>query len=195
MNEEDLIAMGLTEEQAKKVIEAVDGSYVSKTSFNEVIKENKTLKTSVSERDNQLEELKKSSGDNEDLKKQIEELQKTNKEQQKAHETELKQLKLDNAIETALTSAGAKNTKAVRSLLDVAALKLADDGSVIGLNDAIAAVQKSDSYLFSDTQQTFKGFQPGASGNVKPDAKVDTSKMTYSEMVAYLETNPDAKID
>lgn len=195
MSKEELIAMGLTEEQANKVIEAVNGSYIPKASFNEVSEENKTLKVSISERDKQLEELKKSSGDNENLKKQIEELQEANKEQQKAHETELKQLKLDNAIDAALANAGAKNTKAVRSLIDMAALKLADDGSVAGLNDAIAAVQKSDSYLFADTQQTFKGFQPGISGNTKPDTKIDTSKMTYSEMVAYLEANPDAKID
>lgn len=194
MDEKDLVAMGLTKEQAKKVMEAVDGSYVSKTSFDEVSRENKTLKTSVSERDKQLEELKKSSGDNEELKKQIEELQKTNKEQQKAHETELKQLKLDNAIDTALVGAGAKNTKAVKSLLDIEALKLADDGSVTGLKEAIAAVQKSDSYLFADTKQQYKGFQPGSS-DAKPGGKVDTSKMNYDELCAYLAENPDASLE
>ena len=44
MNKEDLIAMGLTEEQAKKVMDSLDGNYVTKTRFNEVNEENKTLK-------------------------------------------------------------------------------------------------------------------------------------------------------
>ena len=51
MTKEDLIAMGLTEEQAKKVMESLDGNFVTKTRFNEVNEENKTLKKSVSDRD------------------------------------------------------------------------------------------------------------------------------------------------
>lgn len=49
---------------------------------------------------------------------QIEELQKKNTEQAKAHAAEMAQLKLDNAVDTALTAAGAKNSKAVKALLD-----------------------------------------------------------------------------
>lgn len=64
MNKEDLIAMGLTEEQAKKVMDSLDGNFVTKARFNEINEENKTLKKSVSDRDKQLEDLKKSSGDN-----------------------------------------------------------------------------------------------------------------------------------
>ena len=123
MNKEDLIAMGLTEEQAKKVMDSLDGNYVTKTRFNEVNEENKTLKKSVSDRDKQLEDLKKSSGDNEELKKQIETLQQENANQKKAHEAEMTQLRLDNAIDAALTAGGAKNIKAVRALLDTSKVK------------------------------------------------------------------------
>ena len=63
--------MGLTEEQAKKVMDSLDGNFVTKARFNEVNEENKTLKKSVSERDKQLEDLKKSSGDNTALQQQI----------------------------------------------------------------------------------------------------------------------------
>lgn len=75
MKKEDLIAMGLSEEQADKVMASLDGNYIPKTRFNEVNEENKTLKKSVSDRDKQLEELKKSSGDNAALQQQIESLQ------------------------------------------------------------------------------------------------------------------------
>lgn len=195
MNKEDLIAMGLTEEQAKKVMDSLDGNYVTKTRFNEVNEENKTLKKSVSDRDKQLEDLKKSSGDNEELKKQIETLQQENANQKKAHDAEMTQLRLDNAIDAALTAAGAKNIKAVRALIDTSKVKVGEDGKLTGFDDLLSAVQKSDSYLFTEKQQkqNFKGFQPGASGNVKPGTKVDMSKMTYEELANYIDQNPDAK--
>nr|DAY93546.1 MAG TPA: minor structural protein [Caudoviricetes sp.] len=195
MNKEDLIAMGLTEEQAKKVMNSLDGNYVTKTRFNEVNEENKTLKKSVSDRDKQLEDLKKSSGDNEELKKQIETLQQENANQKKAHDAEMTQLRLDNAIDAALTAAGAKNIKAVRALIDTSKVKVGEDGKLTGFDDLLSAVQKSDSYLFTEKQQkqNFKGFQPGASGNVKPGTKVDMSKMTYEELANYIDQNPDAE--
>lgn len=195
MKKEDLIALGLTEEQAKKVLDAVK-DYVPKTQLAEVERERDGLKATVAERDTQLETLKKSSGDNEALQKQIADLQKTNEDQQKAHDAEIAQLRLDNAVEAAILAAGAKNVKAVRALMDADKLRLEKDGTVTGLSDQIKAIQKSDAYMFAEKQQQqqFKGFQPGASGDVKPDGNVDVSKMTYSEMVAYLEANPGAKI-
>lgn len=95
----------------------LDGDFVTKTRFNEVNEENKTLKQSVSDRDKQLNDLKKSSGDNAELKAQIEELQKKNTEQAKAHAAEMAQLKLDNAVDTALTAAGARTTRPLKPCL------------------------------------------------------------------------------
>ena len=194
MKKEDLIALGLTEEQAKKVLDAVK-DYVPKTQLAEVERERDGLKATVTERDTQLETLKKSSGDNAALQQQIADLQKANEDQKKAHEAEISQLRLDNAVEAAILAAGGKNVKAVRALLDADKLRLEKDGTVTGLSDQIKAIQKSDAYMFAEKQQQqFRGFQPGASGDVKPDGNVDVSKMTYSEMVAYLEANPGAKI-
>lgn len=195
MKKEDLIAMGLTEEQAKKVMDSLDGNFVTKARFNEVNEENKTLKQSVADRDKQLEDLKKSSGDNAELKKQIETLQQQNTDQKKAHDAEMAQLKLDNAIDAALTAAGAKNSKAVKALLDMSKVKLGEDGKLSGWDEQISAVQKSDSYLFNAKQPAnkgIKGFNPGKSDDVKPGTKVDMSKMSLEELTAYIEANPDA---
>lgn len=194
MKKEDLTAMGLTEEQAQKVMQSLDGNFVTKTRFNEVNEENKTLKQSVSDRDKQLETLKKENGDNAELKQQIADLQKQNAEQNKAHEAEMSKLKLDNAVEAALIAAGAKNTKAVRSLFENEKISLGEDGSVSGIDEQIAAVKKSDPYMFGETNNTknFKGLVPGASGDIKPTAKADMSKMSYDELTAYIENNPDA---
>lgn len=196
MKREEFIALGISEELAAKAekasLEELKG-YVEKSKHEEVAEENKTLKTSVSDRDKQLETLKAAAGDNEELKKQIETMKQQNADQEKAHKAELAQLKLDNAIDAALTAAGAKNGKAVKALIDVSKVKLGEDGKLTGWDDQIKAIQKSDAYLFNVQQKnTFRGFQPGASGDNKPETKVDMSKMTYEELAAYIESNPDA---
>ncbi|MEY8428437.1 phage scaffolding protein [Lachnospiraceae bacterium 46-15] len=167
---EQLIGMGLTEEQAQKVIdEVVGGNYVPKSRFNEVNEENKTLKKSVSDRDKQFEDLKKSSGDNAALQQQISELQKQNADQQKAHDEELAKLKLDNAVEIALSGAKAKNGKAVKAMLDMSKVKIGEDGKLSGFDEQLEALKKSDGYMFDaqeQVQQQFTGFQPGASSAI-----------------------------
>lgn len=197
MKKAEFIALGISEELAVKAekasLEELKG-YVEKVTHDETVEENKTLKTQVTERDKQLETLKASAGDNEELKKQIETMKQQNAEQEKAHKAELAQLKLDNAVEAALTAAGAKNNKAVKALLDVSKVKLGEDGKLTGWDDQIKLIQKSDAYLFQTKQQNqFKGYQPGASGDNKPDTKVDMSKMTYEELAAYIENNPDTE--
>lgn len=197
MRKAEFISLGISEELAVKAEKASQEElkgYVEKSKHDEVVEENKTLKTSVSDRDKQLETLKAAAGDNEELKKQIETMKQQNADQEKAHKAELAQLRLDNAIDAALTAAGAKNSKAVKALLDVSKVKLGEDGKLTGWDEQIKAVQKSDSYLFNTKQQNnFRGFQPGASGDIKPETKVDMSKMTYEELAAYIESNPDAE--
>lgn len=187
-----------TEEIDKKISAEIGKGFVSKSDFNTVNEAKKTLEKTLGERDQQLETLKSSAGDSTELKKQIEELQSANAQQQKNHEAEIAQLKLNSAVDAALAAAGAKNVKTVKALLDLAKVKLGEDGKLTGFEDQLTALQKSDDYLFADKQQlkqTFKGFQPGASGDIKPGTKVDTSKMTYSELAAYMAANPDAKLD
>lgn len=154
------------------------------------------LKAQVSDRDKQLETLKASAGDNEALTKQIADLQAENVKAKETHEAELNQLKVDFAVEKALTGAKAKNIKAVRALLDLTDAKLDKDGNVKGLSEQIEKLTTGadTKFLFEAAKQrpTFKGFQPGASEG-KPDAEVDMSKMTYEELTAYMESNPDAQ--
>lgn len=196
MKKKEFAALGISEELAAKAeaasLKELEG-YIEKSKYDEVNEENKTLKESVSERDKQLDKLKAASGDNEELKKQIETMKQQNADQEKAHKAELAQLKLDNAIDAALTAAGAKNSKAVKALIDISKVKLGEDGKLTGWDEQLKAVQKSDSYLFTTQQNNFRGFQPGASADGKPNATVDMSKMSYEELAAYLESNPDAE--
>ncbi len=197
MKKEDFMALGIDESAAEKCAaasaEEMKG-FIPKARFDEVNNEKKTLEKTLSERDEQLETLKKSTGNVEEMKKQIADLQAENKTKDEAHTAEMAKLKLDNAVDTALTTAGAKNIKAVRALLDASGLKLGEDGKLDGLTAQLEALKKSDGYLFKENEApSFKGFQPGASGDGVPK-NVDTSKMTYSEMMAYMAANPGAKI-
>lgn len=201
MKKEEFIKLGLDEETAKKCeaasTEELKG-YIPKARFDEVNNEKKKLELDVRDRDTQLETLKNSTGDVETLKKQIETLQSENKAKDEAHAEEIKQLKIDTAIESALIGAKAKNNLAVKALLkDLDKAELQEDGTIKGLAEQITALQKSDEYLFNtETKKTqVKGAKPGESGNEPGDGKVDISKMTYSELAAYMAENPDVKID
>lgn len=75
MTKEKLLEWGLTEEQAAKVMEGLNGSFVTKARFNEVNTELTAAKNTIKERDTQLETLKKASGDTKALQDQITQLQ------------------------------------------------------------------------------------------------------------------------
>ena len=191
MKKEDFIALGIDEELAEKAANASAEElkgFIPKARFDEVNTDKKHLDTLIKERDSQLEELKKNAGDSEVLKQQIETLQADNKAKDEAHEKEITSLKINNAIETALMSAKAKNTKAAKALLDLEGAELLEDGTVKGLDEQIAALKESDKYLFGGKESLdVRGAEFRESGDTDGDADgggVDYSKMTYEEIVA-----------
>lgn len=195
MKKEDLITKGLTEEQAKAVLELYNTEikdYVPKADLDSANSENAVLKDVIKDRDNQLTAIKKSVGDNEELKKQIETLQNENKAAAQKHDAEMRQLKIDNAVETALITSRAKTSKAVRALLDMDKIDLDKDGNVTGINEQLKALVEGEDtkYLFESATPALKGTQLGYGVDDTPD----TSKMNYTELCAYMEANPDAKI-
>ena len=104
-----------------------------------------TANNTIKERDKQLETLKNSPDNPEELKKQIQLLQDDNKAAKEAHEKEMKDLKVANALEKALTEAKAKNSKAVQALLELGDdVELNEDGTIKGLDEKIKALKKSD---------------------------------------------------
>lgn len=170
MTKENLLEWGLTEEQANKVMEGLNGSFVTKSRFNEVNTELTNAKNTIKERDTQLETLKKSTGDTKALQDQITQLQTDNANQKKAHEAELKALKIGNAVDMALTGAKAKNNTAVKALMAdfLAKAELADDGTVKGLGDEIKKLVdgQDTAFLFEKSTGTkFKGAKSAERGD------------------------------
>lgn len=197
MKKEELIKLGLDEETAKKVeaasTEELKG-YVEKTKYSELETIKKQLEESNKTVNKQLEDLKKNTGDAEALKAEIQKMQDENKNKETEYTNNIKKLKVDNAVELALIGAKAKNTKAVKALLNLENLEIGEDGKVKGLEDQIKNLTKDEgtAFLFEAESETEtpKGTDPAGKSTKK-----DIKDMTYSEMEAYLAANPGAKIN
>lgn len=166
MKKEDFLKLGLTEEQATKAAEASAEElkgFIPKSRFDEVNEAKKKLEEDIKTRDKQLEELKKL--DAEGLKAEIEKLQNENKNAKEKYQAELKQIQINNAVDKALLTAKAKNTKAVKALLDLEKVEL-DGETVKGLDDQIKKLIEGEDtkFLFdvtSDEKPNFRGIKPG----------------------------------
>lgn len=197
MVKEKLIELGLTEEQATEVLKLskaeIDGNYIPKSRFDEINSQLKTAKEDLKTRDSQLEELKKI--DVEGLNAEIERLQKENKENAKANEKIINQMKLDNAIEKALTSAKAKNVTAVKALLKLDDVKLEGE-TVKGLEEQIKKLSEAEdsSFLFDNSEGGgFSGIKPGGSSDPNPETitKEQFNRMGYKERNELFNSNKE----
>ncbi len=137
--------------------------FIPKDKYNEAAEAKKKLEQDLQARDTQLEELKKAAGTSDDLKKQIETLQSENKKASDAWQAKVAQMQLDFALERALTTAKAKNAKAVKALLDMEKVKL-DGEQLLGLEDQLKALQQSDPYLFGESGKVGSGTNPPGAG-------------------------------
>lgn len=193
MKREDLLKLdGMTEALADAVIDAYKG-YVPKSRFDEVNEAKKQAEALITERDNQISELKKSESANDELKKQIEQLQAENA---KNAET-LKQTKIDSAIALALKDAGARNIKAV--LPFITANELNEDGTVKDLDEQIKSLKEGEnSFLFNSEKKTDVTKLAGATPVVGAKntangviTKEQFNRMNYKQRVELKLSQPD----
>lgn len=151
MNKDQFIALGLSEEQADKAATASQEElkgFIPKPRFDEVNTAKKAAEDTLKERDKQLEDLKKTSGDSEALKQQIDTLQAENQAAKEKYESEVKELSLNTAVKLAL-SGKAHDPDIVLGQLDKTKIELDEAGAVKGgLEDQIKALQTSKAFLF-----------------------------------------------
>lgn len=149
--QELLQKLGVTDDNmasaTQHVNEFLDGQYVTKSRFNEVNVEKKTLEEAVKERDKQLKSLKDSEGNVDDLKEQIKKLQADNKAATLKAEADMKALRLSTAIKLAIGDT-AQDVDLVANLVDTSKLILSDDGKVTGLDEQLKSLKTEKSFLF-----------------------------------------------
>lgn len=165
-----ILGNGYTEDIESKIAQEIGKGFVSKADFNAVKTQQKKLEDDLKTRDTQLEELKKATGTAEELTAQIAALQEQNRKDKQAHEAEVARIRLDAAVDKALTESGARNNIAVKALLAafLKDAKMGEDGSVKGLAAEIETLAKgeSTSFLFDNTKgAVIKGMKPGEAGD------------------------------
>lgn len=165
--QELLQKIGVTDDNiasaTQHVNEFLDGQYVTKSRFNEVNVEKKTLEEAIKERDKQLKTLKDSEGNVDDLKEQIKNLQAENKAATLKAESDMKALKLSTAIKLAIGDT-AQDVELVANLVDTSKLILSDDGKVTGLDEQIKVLKTEKSFLFKPDGDPKYKYEPKQGG-------------------------------
>lgn len=158
----EILGENYSDEIDKKVSEQIGKGFVSRTDYNAKNESYKRLESELSQRDKQLEELKKVDADG--LKEQIEKLQESNKTAKNEYEKQLQSLKFSHTLQNALTKAKARNVKAVTALLNQEELKL-DGDKILGLDSQLETIKTENSYLFEDAKPIpqFSASTPGGS--------------------------------
>lgn len=150
MKKEDLIAMGLTEEQANKVLEAYTESlkgFIPKARFDEVNDAKKDLEQQLKDRDKQLDDLSKKVKDNEELSKQIKDLQDANKATRDQYEAKINDMKIEAAIRDKLTDT--KYPDLLITKFDKSKLVVGADGTVSGIDEQLTGLKEIYKDLFT----------------------------------------------
>ena len=165
MTKEQLLQMGLSEEQADKVLaahkEELKG-FIPKARFDEVNDAKKDLEKQLEDRDKQLKDLQEKVKGNEELEKTIKDLQESNKKAVADYEAKIKNITLDNAIRLALKEHKAKYEDLLLGKFDREKLKIKDDGTIEGLDEQIKALKEGYKDLF---EQPLSGYTPNNTGD------------------------------
>lgn len=152
MKKEDFVALGISEDLAEKAAqksaEELKG-FVPRDRLNEANKAKEQAETSYNSVKTELDKLKNSAGNNEELQKQIKQLQDDLKNKDTKHAAEIKEMKMTNAIQAAI-GASAQDAGLVAGLLDREKLILSDDGKITGLDDQIKSLKEEKPFLFKD---------------------------------------------
>lgn len=172
--------IAVEQKKAEKVIQERD-SYKLKA---------ESLETQVNDANTEIQKFKDMDIDG--IKKAADDWKETAEKAKADADKQISQMKFDYALSAALTGAKAKNTKAVKALLDMDGLKF-NDGKIVGLDEQLAQIKTDNDYLFESDEpapQFVKGTNGGSGsvGGKKP------SEMTYTELCDYMAQNPGAEI-
>lgn len=144
---------------------ALPEDWIPKSKYNELSESKKLSDENLKKANATLEELKGKAGLSDEYKAQIDKLKEEAKKAEETHKATVAQMKRDSAIDSALASAKARNSKAVRALLDEGKLVLNDDGTLSGIKEQIEAVKKDNAFLFDSSDDDNGG---GGNGGRMP---------------------------
>lgn len=195
MRRDFLSNLGLEQDVIEKIMTQY-GSDIEKLKS-----QNKMLSEDVERLTSELDIAKRESTDSSlkdeklnELNSQLESLKKQSEESNLQYQNQLRELKLNNAVDKALANARARNPKVVLPLLEnfLKTANFDDQGNVIDLDAQIKALSESEetSFLFSNDSQIPQGRTPGVSNNSQQVDSLDLSKMSYEQICEVLKNKP-----
>jgi len=156
---EDLINQ-LAEKTKDFEIDASNEKLIPKAVLGNERQTIKDLRAEIATRDTQLTELGTKVKDNDVLTAEIQKLKDANKTASEEYEKKLAKQDYEYKLDSALTKAKVKNTKAVRALIDESKIKV-EENKLVGFDEQLKALQESDPYLFSSEVDGGTGGVPG----------------------------------
>lgn len=149
LKKEELLELGLTEEQAEKVAnkatEVMKG-FIPKARFDEV----NNLKN---EYQTKLDELSKNTANVDELRKQLEQTTADLAKKEEEYQTKIKTLQVDTALKLALADQ-VHDVDIVAGLIDRNKLEFDDKGNITkGLEDQVKTLKESKAFLFKQQEQ------------------------------------------
>lgn len=202
MTKEELVQLGLTEEQVAKVIEDYGKNYVSKSQFNARNEELKSVKAKVSEMEGALEQAKaQPQSEMAKLRQRVEHLTKQMETAEAAKkEAEEREMKAEIRRQTveALTAGKCTNPAEIAKILVQSVVKGDDGEYVMAGEDGVTASVKEgverwlteNPWAVLDTQKTGSGTGGGRSGKASITQE-EFAKMGYRERAELFATDPD----
>lgn len=165
MKEEQLKELGLEADVIAKVLkihkDSIDGNYVPKATFEAERENVKTLKNQITERDNQITELTKFKGTNEELQKQLNDYKAQNEELKTNSEKELAKLKKENLLKFELKDQ-VIDVDDVLPKLNIDNIVFENDAIKSGLKEQLEDLRKSKPHYFAQQEDKNKntGWKP-----------------------------------
>ena len=162
-----LKGLGVAEDKVKEAVDTImteNGNDIEKYKTSET-----NLKNQLKTANETLEKFKDVDVDG--LKGEVQKYKEAVAKAETDSKAEIEKLQFGYILDSALKSAGAKNTKAVKALLNDDGLKLNGE-SIVGLDEQLKSIKEDNGYLFNDdTQPTIVRTTPGATGVVGADDK------------------------
>ena len=157
------IINGMTEQKLYITNEENAGTRLSKAK-----EKNKQYEKDLKDANTLIEELKKNSVSEDDMKVKLSEYEKQIEDLNKQRQTD----KLNNYIDLSLTSAKVRNLKAVKALLNMDGITTDDKGEFTGLTEQLDALKESDGYLFNASEPEQSNTPRFAGGNPNNEPKL-----------------------
>lgn len=175
--------LGLAKEAIDKILDENSADIgKAKGDYDDLKKQLSASESQIKERDKQLEELKKTAGDNAELLRQIADLQTANNTAKEKYEAEMKELRLSTAIKLAVGES-AQDADLVAGLFDQSKLILSDDGKITGLDEQLKTIKESKPFLFKESDPKSTGFRPLGVGKQNPKPTSDDGKVSMKSAI------------